>query len=63
MLRRYDTEYYAQYLSKYWSSFLVEDLSPVIFDENAWDHLVLEGDIKVCCSVQSMRRHVLMVDV
>ncbi|EIM79449.1 P-loop containing nucleoside triphosphate hydrolase protein [Stereum hirsutum FP-91666 SS1] len=31
---------------KYWSSLFVEDLSLVICDENAWDHLVLEGDIK-----------------
>ncbi|KDQ49904.1 hypothetical protein JAAARDRAFT_200418 [Jaapia argillacea MUCL 33604] len=30
-----------------WTKFAVEDLEPVIFDENAWDHLVIDADIKV----------------
>ncbi|KAJ7586778.1 P-loop containing nucleoside triphosphate hydrolase protein [Mycena floridula] len=32
--------------TKKWQSFLVDQLSPVTFDENAWDHLVLEPDVK-----------------
>ncbi len=33
--------------AKKWSHFLVEELTEVVFDENAWDHLVLDEDIKV----------------
>ncbi|KAK0469251.1 P-loop containing nucleoside triphosphate hydrolase protein [Desarmillaria tabescens] len=33
-------------ISKEWTSFLVEELKEVIFDEHAWDHLVLDEDIK-----------------
>ncbi|KAK0484855.1 P-loop containing nucleoside triphosphate hydrolase protein [Armillaria novae-zelandiae] len=33
--------------TKKWSQFLVEHLKPVMFDENAWDHLVLDKDIKI----------------
>ncbi|PBK82388.1 P-loop containing nucleoside triphosphate hydrolase protein [Armillaria gallica] len=32
--------------TKEWTHFLVEHLKPVVFDENAWDHLVLDEDIK-----------------
>ncbi|KAK0469259.1 P-loop containing nucleoside triphosphate hydrolase protein [Desarmillaria tabescens] len=32
--------------TKEWSSFLVEELKEVVFDEHAWDHLVLDQDIK-----------------
>ncbi|PBK66242.1 P-loop containing nucleoside triphosphate hydrolase protein [Armillaria solidipes] len=32
--------------TKEWTRFLVEHLKPVVFDENAWDHLVLDEDIK-----------------
>ncbi|KAK0223735.1 P-loop containing nucleoside triphosphate hydrolase protein [Armillaria fumosa] len=32
--------------TKKWTQFLVEHLKPVVFDENAWDHLVLDEDIK-----------------
>lgn len=31
---------------KQWRSFLVEKLSPVVHDEGAWDHLVLDPDTK-----------------
>lgn len=31
---------------KSWTSFHIEHLAPVIFDENAWDHLVLDPDTK-----------------
>ncbi|EIM79456.1 P-loop containing nucleoside triphosphate hydrolase protein [Stereum hirsutum FP-91666 SS1] len=31
---------------KEWGPYLVEDLQEVKFDENAWDHLVLDSDIK-----------------
>ncbi|KDQ49901.1 hypothetical protein JAAARDRAFT_612428 [Jaapia argillacea MUCL 33604] len=31
---------------KTWTKFAVENLEPVGFDENAWDHLVLDADIK-----------------
>ncbi|KAK0223734.1 P-loop containing nucleoside triphosphate hydrolase protein [Armillaria fumosa] len=33
-------------VTKEWTSFLVEKLKEVIFDEHAWDHLVLDEDIK-----------------
>ncbi|PBK82389.1 P-loop containing nucleoside triphosphate hydrolase protein [Armillaria gallica] len=33
-------------VTKDWTSFLVEKLKEVIFDEHAWDHLVLDEDIK-----------------
>ncbi len=33
--------------TKRWSDFLVEELTEVVFDEHAWDHLVLDEDIKV----------------
>ncbi|KAK0499925.1 P-loop containing nucleoside triphosphate hydrolase protein [Armillaria luteobubalina] len=32
--------------TKEWSHFLVEELREVVFDEHAWDHLVLDEDIK-----------------
>ncbi|KAG7451615.1 P-loop containing nucleoside triphosphate hydrolase protein [Guyanagaster necrorhizus] len=32
--------------TKVWTSFFVEHLEPVTFDENAWDHLVLDEDVK-----------------
>ncbi|KAK0451608.1 P-loop containing nucleoside triphosphate hydrolase protein [Armillaria borealis] len=32
--------------TKKWSYFLVEELTEVVFDEHAWDHLVLDEDIK-----------------
>ncbi|KDQ49215.1 hypothetical protein JAAARDRAFT_43006 [Jaapia argillacea MUCL 33604] len=32
---------------KKWMCFRVEALAPVVFDENAWDHLVLHQDTKV----------------
>lgn len=32
---------------KQWTGFIVEDLKRVVFDETAWDHLVLDPDIKV----------------
>ncbi|KZT22801.1 P-loop containing nucleoside triphosphate hydrolase protein [Neolentinus lepideus HHB14362 ss-1] len=31
---------------KKWMPFAVELVAPVVFDENAWDHLVLDGNIK-----------------
>ncbi|TFK48813.1 P-loop containing nucleoside triphosphate hydrolase protein [Heliocybe sulcata] len=31
---------------KAWTDFNVEQLKPVVFDENAWDHLVLDPDTK-----------------
>ncbi|KAK0451616.1 P-loop containing nucleoside triphosphate hydrolase protein [Armillaria borealis] len=33
-------------VTKEWTSFLVEKLKEVIFDEHAWDHLVLDEDVK-----------------
>ncbi|KAK0194285.1 P-loop containing nucleoside triphosphate hydrolase protein [Armillaria mellea] len=33
--------------TKRWSHFLVEELQEVVFDEHAWDHLVLDEDIKI----------------
>ncbi|KAK0236428.1 P-loop containing nucleoside triphosphate hydrolase protein [Armillaria nabsnona] len=33
--------------TKKWSYFLVEELTEVVFDEHAWDHLVLDEDIKI----------------
>ncbi len=38
-------------VDKRWTAFLVEQLEPVNFDENAWDHLVLDPNIKVCAAV------------
>ncbi|KAK0223728.1 P-loop containing nucleoside triphosphate hydrolase protein [Armillaria fumosa] len=32
--------------TKKWSHFLIEELTEVVFDEHAWDHLVLDEDIK-----------------
>ncbi|KDQ49905.1 hypothetical protein JAAARDRAFT_42499, partial [Jaapia argillacea MUCL 33604] len=32
---------------KTWSEFSAEKLEPVVFDENAWDHLVMDPDIKI----------------
>ncbi|KAK0469250.1 P-loop containing nucleoside triphosphate hydrolase protein [Desarmillaria tabescens] len=32
--------------TKEWTRFLVEHLEPVVFDENAWDHLVLDKNVK-----------------
>ncbi|KAK0236435.1 P-loop containing nucleoside triphosphate hydrolase protein [Armillaria nabsnona] len=32
--------------TKEWTHFLVEHLKPVVFDDKAWDHLVLDEDIK-----------------
>ncbi|KAK0205263.1 P-loop containing nucleoside triphosphate hydrolase protein [Desarmillaria ectypa] len=32
--------------NKDWTHFLVEHLEPVVFDENAWDHLVLDENVK-----------------
>lgn len=29
-----------------WSVFPVEEIGPVVFDEHAWDHLVLEPETK-----------------
>jgi hypothetical protein len=34
-------------IQKRWVSFLVDDVEPVVFDEKAWDHLVLDPDVKV----------------
>ncbi|KDQ49902.1 hypothetical protein JAAARDRAFT_42494 [Jaapia argillacea MUCL 33604] len=31
---------------KTWTKFAVENLEPVVFDENAWDHLVIDADTK-----------------
>ncbi|KDQ49893.1 hypothetical protein JAAARDRAFT_42485 [Jaapia argillacea MUCL 33604] len=31
---------------KAWTKFAAENLEPVVFDENAWDHLVLDADTK-----------------
>lgn len=33
-------------MTKEWSSFLIEVLEEVVFDEHAWDHLVLDEDVK-----------------
>ncbi|KAK0205262.1 P-loop containing nucleoside triphosphate hydrolase protein [Desarmillaria ectypa] len=33
-------------VTKEWTSFFVEELREVIFDEHAWDHLVLDEDVK-----------------
>ncbi|KDQ49892.1 hypothetical protein JAAARDRAFT_42481 [Jaapia argillacea MUCL 33604] len=32
---------------KIWTAFSAEALQPVVFDENAWDHLVMDADIKI----------------
>ncbi|THU94882.1 hypothetical protein K435DRAFT_779208, partial [Dendrothele bispora CBS 962.96] len=32
--------------TKKWQSFLVDEIQPVVFDEKAWDHLVLDPDTK-----------------
>jgi hypothetical protein len=33
--------------SKSWTSFNVEEIKEVVFDDKAWDHLVLEEEVKV----------------
>jgi hypothetical protein len=33
---------------KLWGSFNVKDIHEVEFDEDAWDHLVLDARVKVC---------------
>ncbi|KAK7460937.1 hypothetical protein VKT23_008865 [Stygiomarasmius scandens] len=32
--------------TKKWTFFLVDTIEPVVFDEGAWDHLVLDDDVK-----------------
>ncbi|KAK7467706.1 hypothetical protein VKT23_004758 [Stygiomarasmius scandens] len=32
--------------AKKWQHFFVDEIEPVVFDEKAWDHLVLEPDVK-----------------
>ncbi|KAJ6562449.1 hypothetical protein B0H19DRAFT_1375521 [Mycena capillaripes] len=38
---------------KMWSDFFVTKVGPVAFDENAWDHLVLDAETKVPSSLEA----------
>ncbi|KAK7435211.1 hypothetical protein VKT23_019780 [Stygiomarasmius scandens] len=33
-------------VNKKWGDFVLEELKPVVFDDDAWDHLVLDPDVK-----------------